>query len=114
MWNMCATRELTSRDLSFLVSGTEISCGKADAVLMSSFSKLGGFWDRFLQEKDAHHLKSDEKQEQFSQTSCLSRLLTHFMLILCLIFFHYDLQSIYQRREKILSSLILFKFRDVI
>ena len=36
MWNMCATRELTSRDLSFLVSGTEISCGKADAVLMSS------------------------------------------------------------------------------
>ena len=58
-----------------------------------------------MQEKDAHHLKRDEKQEQFSQTSCLLRLLTHFMPILSLVFLHYDLDSILSAEREDLVEL---------
>ena len=35
------------------MTATEISCGKADAVLISSSRKFGGFWDSFCK-KMAH------------------------------------------------------------
>ena len=68
-----------------------------------------------LQEKGSHHLKRDEKQQQFSQTSCLLRMLTHFMPNLSLFFFFSSLRftlNLSAEREDLVEH-ILFKFRDV-